>query len=284
MIKLERGVWIYIAVLFAITYAIQILAIISGGEESQLFQPLVGLTMFLPAIGAIIYLIRTGQGIKYIDWKITKPWYFIASLVIPSLITLFGIFLFEKIGWAENHDYTVDHYTVSDIDMLLLLGQDTQSIYFFMANFLVTGVVFSLLTGLMTIGEELGWRGFLQKKLLEKNGLLKSLIFLGLLWGFWHFPLIVNGFNYPEYPYWGAFLIFPLSTVFISFFMGWLTINSKSFWPAVFAHGGINSIMTLLFELDYGPNKFAANFVILGIWALVGVVTYSFISLDHIRE
>lgn len=278
MIKLEKNVWLYIAILFALTYLIQCIGIFIGGEESALFKPLVALTMFLPAIGAIVYLMKTKQGLAYIDWKLRKPWYIIAGLTVPSIITLGGIWIFEKIGWGVNRAYAIKGQVVQDIDVPLFLGTSEQSIYFFIANFLVTGIGFSLMISLLTVGEEIGWRGFLQKKLLEKNSLLRSLVFLGLIWGFWHFPLILNGMNYPEYPYLGAFLIFPVATVFISFFLGWLTINSKSIWPAVFAHGGVNSIMTLLFELDYGEHKLEANFGILGMWAVVGVAAYALIK------
>lgn len=234
--------------------------------------------MFLPGIGVIIYLLRTKQGLKYRDWKLRKPWYIVVSLILPPLITLIGIWFFEKIGWGVNYAYSAKNNVVDESDIPLLLGSEQQSSYFFFLNFLITGIGFSLVTSLLTIGEEIGWRGFLQKKLLEKNSTFKSLIFLGLIWGFWHFPLIINGFNYPEYPILGAFLIFPINAVFISFFLGWLTINSKSLWPAVFAHGAINSIMIYLFEMDFGEKKLEANFMIMGIWILIGCTTYLLIK------
>jgi len=59
--------------------------------------------------------------------------------------------------------------------------------------------------------------------------------------------------------------------------IGWLTLNSKSVWPAVFLHGGINSIMIFLFEMDFGEHKFYANFAILGIWIIIGCLAYKFI-------
>ncbi|WP_299220500.1 type II CAAX endopeptidase family protein [uncultured Aquimarina sp.] len=278
MIKLEKSVWVYIIVLFILTYIFQIIAILGGGEESILFPIFVGLSMFFPGIGAIIYLIKKKEGLKYINWRIGKPIYILCSLVLPAIITILGILFFEKIGWGTNYEYTLTDNKIDDIDISLVFGSEAQSFPFFILNFVVTGIGFSLIHSLLAIGEEIGWRGFLQKKLLEKNSLLKSLVFLGLVWGFWHFPLIINGFNYPEYPIWGAFLLFPVITVFISFFMGWLTLNSKSVWPAVFAHGGLNSVMTLLFEMDFGEHKFEANFIILGIWSIIGLLSYILIS------
>ena len=39
------------------------------------------------------------------------------------------------------------------------------------------------------LGEEYGWRGFLQGELTERFGRRKGVILLGLLWGLWHLPL-----------------------------------------------------------------------------------------------
>ena len=36
------------------------------------------------------------------------------------------------------------------------------------------------------MGEELGWRGFMLPRLLEKHSALKSTLFVGLAWGVWH--------------------------------------------------------------------------------------------------
>jgi hypothetical protein len=67
---------------------------------------------------------------------------------------------------------------------------------------------------------------------------------LGLFWAAWHLPIILGGYNYPEHPVLGAFVIFPLLLVSISFFLAWLTLRSRSFWPAVLTHGAANSIAT----------------------------------------
>ncbi len=282
MIKLDKPVWRYIALLFLATYLVQIFVILNGGEEYNLFSIFIGLSMFFPGLGAIYYLIKTKQGLKYIDWKIGNPIYALLSLTLPAIITLAGIFLFEQIGLGTNYAYVLSDGTVDQIDIPLLFGSDTQSFPFFILNFVLTGIGFSLITSLLTIGEEVGWRGFLQKELLKQNSVLKSLVFLGLLWGFWHLPIILDGFNYPEYPVLGGLLIFPLTTVFISFFIGWLTINSKSVWQAVFAHGGVNSVMIFLFEMDFGEQKLIANFGILGLWMLVGTLSYRLISKNTV--
>ncbi len=46
------------------------------------------------------------------------------------------------------------------------------------------------------LGEELGWRAFLLTEVQKKYSLLKSGLIVGLIWGFWHFPLwLVSGYE-----------------------------------------------------------------------------------------
>ncbi|WP_298895583.1 type II CAAX endopeptidase family protein [uncultured Psychroserpens sp.] len=274
MIKLEKNVWLYIGLVFLFTYAFQIITITNSGKDFALHPLFIGLTMFFPGIGSIIYLVKTKQGLKYINWNIGKIKFIVLSLILPILFTLLGILIFEYTGLASNNVFLIDNGKVHSIEIFLILGTNEQGIPFFLLNFFVTGIMSSLIMSLLAIGEEIGWRGFLQKKLLERNSLFASLTFLGLLWGFWHFPLVINGFNYPEYPVLGAFLILPLTTVFISYFFGWLTINSKSVWPAVFAHGALNSVMIFLFEMDFGNQKLEGNFSNLGLWIIIGMISF----------
>ena len=54
------------------------------------------------------------------------------------------------------------------------------------------------LTGLAaTFGEEYAWRGFLQDQLF-KLGPTRAALLIGLVWGIWHFPVILSGVHtYP---------------------------------------------------------------------------------------
>ena len=254
MIQLEGSVWRTLIALFAATYALQACALLRGGVESPEFPIWIGSSMFLPAIFALIHLKRSGEGWKSIGWRIGKPLYLILSLTVPALLTLIAIALFEVSGLGKQPALWVNEEGQLSTELGLLLTAESMNRAHFAASVLATGVVVSLVTGLLTIGEEIGWRGFFQRKLLERNGRLKSILFLGLVWAFWHLPLILAGFNYPRTPVLGAFVFFPLAAVGVSCWIGWMTLRAKSVWPAVFFHAGINGIGTLMFELDFGEN------------------------------
>lgn len=42
------------------------------------------------------------------------------------------------------------------------------------------------------IGEEIGWRGFMQPSFNRKYSLFSSAVFTGVLWGAWHFGKLVS--------------------------------------------------------------------------------------------
>ena len=55
-------------------------------------------------------------------------------------------------------------------------------------------------------GEEYGWRGYLQSELF-KLGRVRGVLLLGVIWGAYHWPMILMGWNYPGHPLLGLLLI-----------------------------------------------------------------------------
>jgi membrane protease YdiL (CAAX protease family) len=81
---------------------------------------------------------------------------------------------------------------------------------------------------------------------------------MGLIWGVWHWPVILMGHNYGlDYP--GAPFLGPLVMVWFTLtlgvLLGWLALKAKSVWPAVIGHAAVNGIANLGALLSQGqPN------------------------------
>jgi membrane protease YdiL (CAAX protease family) len=112
----------------------------------------------------------------------------------------------------------------------------------FICNITLTATAYSAIAMIFGAGEELGWRGYLQGRLIQELGLSRGIICLGLMWSFWHLPVLLVGYNYPENALLGAFILSPILLVAASFYMAWLTLRTQSFWPAALAHGAGDSI------------------------------------------
>ncbi|MEM8890380.1 MAG: type II CAAX endopeptidase family protein [Bacteroidota bacterium] len=102
------------------------------------------------------------------------------------------------------------------------------------------------------MGEELGWRGFMLPKLLEKHSVLKSTFYVGLAWGVWHlasftFPgaaipsfLPVNGWTI------GLYI---LNTISLSFLFTYIHFETKgSVFFAILLHAFFNAASNIAVE------------------------------------
>lgn len=107
--------------------------------------------------------------------------------------------------------------------------------------FVVLGPVINIIP---TMGEELGWRGYLLPKLRMFFSDRAALILTGVIWGIWHLPIIVMGHNYGTsywgYPWFGilAMIVF---CVVLGTIEGYLSIKLQSAIPAAMIHSTVNA-------------------------------------------
>ena len=86
----------------------------------------------------------------------------------------------------------------------------------------------------ITFGEEYGWRGYLQSELF-KLGRVRGVLLLGVIWGVWHWPLILMGYNYPGHPLLGVVLM-TLYTMGLGIVLSYAVLKSGSVLLAAFLH------------------------------------------------
>ncbi|HYO67903.1 MAG TPA: CPBP family intramembrane glutamic endopeptidase [Archangium sp.] len=98
-------------------------------------------------------------------------------------------------------------------------------------------------------GEEWGWRGYLLPRLLPL-GQWRALVLGGVIWGLWHAPLILLGYNYPQHPVLGI-LLFTVVCVLLGILLGWMRLATGSIWSAVIAHGSLNALGPVVMVLGH---------------------------------
>lgn len=98
-------------------------------------------------------------------------------------------------------------------------------------------------------GEEFGWRGYLQVRLLTGRPLAAA-VATGVLWGVWHYPLALLGGG-PVPGVAGSLLLYPLVTTVSSVFLGWLRRRSGSVWAPSVAHAANNGPADSLTRLAF---------------------------------
>jgi membrane protease YdiL (CAAX protease family) len=99
---------------------------------------------------------------------------------------------------------------------------------------------------LTTIGEEVGWRDFLLRRLIVAGfSQWAALLMSGAVWGLWHIPLILLGLEYTNSPFLGipAFVVY---AALVGIILGWLQLASGRVWVPAVAHGSINAFQRAL--------------------------------------
>ena len=135
-----------------------------------------------------------------------------------------------------------------------------------------------ILNSIATFGEEFGWRAYLLQKLMPLGG-RKAVLIIGAIWGIWHWPFIFMGyeygFDYPGYPWVGP-IVFIWFTFIIGTFLAWITLKSKSVWPAVIAHAALNGIAPIALLLVKGhPNALLGPSAV----GLIASIPFSILAL-----
>jgi len=109
---------------------------------------------------------------------------------------------------------------------------------------LQVAVIGPIINIIPTLGEELGWRGYLLPKLRMFLSDRTALAVTGVIWGVWHLPVIVMGHNYgtkyASYPWLGilAMIVFCLVLGVIE---GYISIKLESVIPAAMIHSVVNA-------------------------------------------
>lgn len=137
----------------------------------------------------------------------------------------------------------------------------------------------------LAFGEELGWRGWLQTVLLPL-GTWPAMLITGAVWGLWHAPVILLGYNFGRPDAVGVLLMVG-GCIAWGFLLGWLRLRSASIWPAVLAHGSLNAAGALVLVLvAEGETPDLAWVGALGVvsWAVLAVIVGTIAVLRQYRS
>jgi membrane protease YdiL (CAAX protease family) len=112
------------------------------------------------------------------------------------------------------------------------------------------------INGLFAFGEEYGWRGWLADE-LRPLGAFWANVITGVLWGLWHAPLILLGFNYGAYGRIGAAFMVALCIPFSFLLWRAREVTGSLLAPAVL-HGAFNGFAGVFLVLLVDTNPLIA--------------------------
>lgn len=218
----------------------------------------IGVTGFRLGLIAVMYIpflavFLAGYSIRDLGWRpnIRKNWkYWLEAWFLPGILTACGFLLFLAV-FPKSLD-------LSGRAMTAQLGEgaleqlEAQGLTY--PKYILVSIVQALLfipfiNMFPSLGEEIGWRGVMTPHLITKYGKQRGLLLAGILWGIWHWPIIIlagyeYGTVYPGAPVTGP-LLFCLITVALGILHTYVYEKTGSILaPAVF-HGSFNAWATI---------------------------------------
>lgn len=268
----RKGILIYLLITFGVSWGVIIVAWLIGISPEDPISFFTGIfAAFSPAIAAIIVRkVITREGFADARFKVKhQHWvYYFVALIFPYIIVAFIVILAVSLAISEP-DFTFQRYFATDLSNT---GLPDDVIPRSFPKLLFLTPILALLFSPILLGEEFGWRGYLQVKLLEDRPLYAA-IATGVIWGIWHFPQTLLGYGFPDGRILGLFIL-PITTILLSIIYGWLQLKTDSVWAPSLAHAAHNSISGLILMLLFmgGPNWiFLSHFGILT-WIPLGLI------------
>ena len=220
--------------------------------------PIVGFGPFLAAI-VVLAVTRGKAGVmallrRMVRWRVSPVWYAVA-LLLPVAITVAATVLNVLFGAQAPSSAELSGWTGLVPGFFVLL----------------------LVPGFGGAWEEPGWRGYALPRLqVGRSALLASLI-LGLLWAFWHLPLMVVG----EVNWSDIVLVIAASVVFAWVFNS----ASGSVLIAMVMHAMNNTISGSFFgPMFSGADSVRQSWLLAALWVAVAIVVVVATGPEHLSR
>lgn len=234
--------------------------------------------IFIPLIAVII----SGSGFKKLGFKPKKFKYVPLALVGPQILTWIGMALYFAFD-SELFKISFDGI-FSQIPADVEFDASALSPTFIFVELAVLSLTALPISQIIpSLGEEAGWRGVMYPFLKERFGVTVGRIVGGILWGIWHWPLIMIGGHFygKGHEVLGCLMICLALTVF-GIFIDYLYEKSGSIIVASVAHSAMNaaSVPLMLISTEnvnqlLGPSTFSLIPIIPVIIVSVIIVIFS---------
>lgn len=253
---------LYILICFGISWSIALIMKLTHIEWGSLSSTIITGGLYMPGPAIATFIIQKfiyKEGFKQYGWTFDKKvikWLFFTPLIFISLILL----TFIVVGLLGNTnilpqfgqlDFSQEGFNSHLKDILISKHLNVNNVklpnipawllfILFIGEGIIAGVTINLP---FMFGEEFGWRGLLLRE-TQKLGFIRSNLFIGLIWGLWHLPLVIVGLNYSHHPYLGIIMMC-IFTIALAPIFAYIRLKTKSILGSCMLHGMINATPTM---------------------------------------
>ena len=258
-IKEKQGFGLYFLFAFGLAWLLQVYAsllLIRDGNATA-YQALLAVSMFCPLAATLLVKKVFLHQPTGIGWKVQgRRRYWLAAWFGPAVFTVLAAVLYFAVFPSRldlSGSWLVTAYG-GEMDAATLRSQlGVSSASYMLETGLFAITLAPVINMFFALGEEAGWRGYMMPRLKERFGLLNGRMLGGVIWGVWHWPImLLTGYEYGTHylgaPVLGLFVwcvvCFALNTL-----LDWLYEKTGCIWVPSIAHGAFNAVASLFVVL-----------------------------------
>ncbi len=257
---LDRGLRddaVFIAIAFAAAWLLLLLPTGSAGQTAASFAPTIAALVVAARQGGRPHVVK--QLKRFVQFRAPPSTYVLGFFLFPAVL----VGAFSLLGFGpDKGDWT-------DVIITIVVAAPL--------NYGLGVLVFATAG---PQGEELGWRGYLLPRWIERWGIARAGTLVGIVWTLWHLPLFLDpGWRSPGVPLALALLLYAISVISMSFALGFIALLSRqNLLVCIFMHGAINLSFNMLtaFSVAFRENGLlryiAMDVAAVGTAAILGVL------------
>lgn len=271
---------IFVVLTFIFSYALASAYYLIGGrlgDDGSLYIMI--FYMFIPMIMAIIlqkFVYK--DSLKDLGLSFKLNWWWVVAWILPLILALLAFavsLLIPGVQFSNGMEGFLSRLSgsLTPEQLEMLKTQIASAPYVIFLTSIIQGLIYGpTINAVTAFGEEYGWRGFLQKQ-YNYLSFWKMSLFIGIIWGLWHAPIIIQGYNYPQNPVLGVFMMV-IFTVLFTPLIAYVRIKSGSVITAAIMHGTLNATAGISLLFTTGGSDLTV-----GVMGLAGFISMAILNL-----
>jgi len=269
--KEKQGFGLYFLFAFGLAWLCQVYAslLLIRDGSAVAYRVLLAVSMFCPLAATLLVKKVFLHQPMCIGWKVQgKRRYWMAAWFGPAVFTVLAAVLYFAVFPSRldlSGSWLVTAYG-GEMDAATLRSQlGVSSGGYILQTGLLAITLAPPVNMFFALGEEVGWRGYMMVCLKEQFSLLNARLLGGIIWGVWHWPImLLTGYEYGTY-YLGApvlgLVVWCVVCFALNTLLDWLYEKTGCIWVSAVAHGAFNAVVGLFVVLT---NPADAYYSVLG--------------------
>jgi len=231
---------------------------------------------------------REGWGHLWLRPNFRRSWrFYLAVWLLPLLAALVGSLAYHLL-FPQSFDPNVTGARNQLAGLPIAAEPNPWKVMLFFTPYVM--IVQGLIGGVISIGEEFGWRAYLLQRLVDRfrgandagiradgadgAAARKAALLVGVIWGVWHWPGLFISIEFDSVTSFLFPLVYLVSTCSLGVLLSWATLRSGSVWPAALGHAAALGAMGVVGSVLQGRPD-----LLLGPQGLIGGIGFIILAL-----